>query len=123
VRGPSRTQSLRNDTFLITRHHCCIERCAQSGEPLQKGKSVNMSFNVALAARDNTRVNIYDIDDVIHWCEKFGCTKPELWDAVTAVGTSAVAVRQYISTSKDNARTEATERHLTAVRRLLQSSR
>jgi hypothetical protein len=82
-----------------------------------------MSFHAALAARDNARVNIYDIDDVIHWCEKFGCTKPQLWDAVTAVGTSAVAVRQYISSGKDTARSEAIERHLTAVSRLLQSSR
>jgi hypothetical protein len=82
-----------------------------------------MSFQAGSGARDNSRVNIYDIDDVIHWCEKFGCTKPQLWDAVTAVGTSAVAVRQYISTSREIARSEATERHLTAVSWLLQSSR
>ena len=42
-------------------------------------------------------VNIYDHDNVTYWCEKFACTTPELRDAVAEVGTSAVALKHYIS--------------------------
>ena len=42
-------------------------------------------------------INIYDHDNVTYWCEKFACTTPELRDAVAEVGTSAVALKHYIS--------------------------
>ena len=48
------------------------------------------------SARHSARVNIYNVDDIRHWCEKFSCTKTQLWDAVTAVGTSADALREYM---------------------------
>ena len=54
------------------------------------------SFKVDSGAR----VNIYDVSDVKRWCEKFGCTKQQLWDAVATVGTSAEAVRNYLSNAR-----------------------
>jgi uncharacterized protein DUF3606 len=58
-------------------------------------------------ARNSARVNIYNVDDMTHWCEKFGCTKTELRDAVTAVGTSADALREYIGRAREDARSES----------------
>jgi uncharacterized protein DUF3606 len=49
-----------------------------------------------LGVEDPLTVNIYDHDNVTYWCQKFGCTKPELRDAVEEVGTSAVALKHYI---------------------------
>ena len=50
-----------------------------------------------LDGKDRFNVNIYDHDSVEYWRERFSCTTPELRDAVAAVGTSAVALRHYIS--------------------------
>ena len=50
--------------------------------------------------RNDGRVDMYDVSDMTRWCERFGCTKQELRDAVTAVGTSAEAVRDYISNAR-----------------------
>ena len=61
----------------------------------------------SLSARNGGRVNIYNADEMVHWCEKFGCTKTQLWDAVTAVGTSADALREYIAKVREDARSEA----------------
>ena len=64
-------------------------------------------LHTSLNARNSGRVNVYNLDDMIHWCEKFGCTKTQLWDAVTAVGTSADALREYFARARDTARSEA----------------
>ena len=50
-----------------------------------------------LDVEDPITVNIYDHDNVTYWCEKFGCSKPELRDAVEEVGTCGVALKHYIS--------------------------
>jgi hypothetical protein len=84
---------------------------------------VDMPFHRALAARDDVRVNIYDVENVMDWCAKFGCTTAQLRDAVTAVGTSAAALREYISSGRGNAQLGATERHHMAVSRPLRDSR
>ena len=56
-----------------------------------------------IQTRNDARVNIYDVSDVTRWCERFGCTKQQLRDAVTTVGTSAEAVRDYISNARHGA--------------------
>ena len=50
--------------------------------------------------RNDGRVDMYDVNDMTRWCERFGCTKQQLRDAVTAVGTSAEAVRDYINNAR-----------------------
>ena len=50
-----------------------------------------------LDVEDPLSVNIYDHDNVTYWCQRFACTTPELRDAVAEVGTSAVALKHYIS--------------------------
>ena len=57
-----------------------------------------------LAAEDPLSVNIYDHDNVAHWCQRFACTTSELRDAVAEVGTSAVALKHYISNRQTGAR-------------------
>jgi hypothetical protein len=84
---------------------------------------MHSTLHPSSSARNSARVNIYNVDDMTHWCEKFGCTKTQLRDAVTAVGTSADTLREYISRARDDARSEATHSHLANVSRLLQSSR
>jgi len=39
--------------------------------------------------QDASRVNIHEPYEVEYWCEKFGCTKPQLIDAVQKVGVMA----------------------------------
>lgn len=84
---------------------------------------MHSALPTSLSPRNTGRVNIYNVDDMTHWCEKFGCTKTQLRDAVTAVGTSADTLREYIGRARDKARSEATHQHLANVSRLLQSSR
>ena len=42
------------------------------------------------------RVNPHERNELRFWCKKFGCTDMELKNAVTAVGTSAEAVRDFL---------------------------
>ena len=39
--------------------------------------------------QDASRVNIHEPYEVEYWCEKFGCTKQQLIDAVQKVGAMA----------------------------------
>ena len=84
---------------------------------------MHSALHTSSSARNSARVNIYNVDDMTHWCEKFDCTKTQLRDAVTAVGTSTDALRDYINRARDKARSEATHDHLENVSRILKSSR
>jgi uncharacterized protein DUF3606 len=41
-------------------------------------------------------INLAETWQVRWWCDHFGVTYRELFDAIAAVGVSAVAVRQYL---------------------------
>jgi hypothetical protein len=45
---------------------------------------------------DSKTINIHEPYEVTYWCEKFGCTKQQLLDAVAAVGKSVDAVRRHL---------------------------
>lgn len=44
----------------------------------------------------NSRVNPHERNELKYWCQKFACTDMQLKNAVTAVGTSADAVRKFL---------------------------
>ena len=48
--------------------------------------------------QDRTRINIAEDYEVRDWAKKFGVSSEQLKSAVKAVGTSADAVKQYLST-------------------------
>jgi len=50
--------------------------------------------------RDRSRVNVNEDYEVRYWCGKFGCTEPELREAVNAVGVMADAVEAYLKKKK-----------------------
>ncbi len=52
------------------------------------------------------RVNPHERNEIKFWCHKFACSEMELKNAVMAVGTSAKAVRDFLSGKK--ARGEST---------------
>ncbi len=43
------------------------------------------------------RVNPHEKNEIKYWCQKLNCTEMQLKNAVTAVGTSAKAVRQFLN--------------------------
>jgi hypothetical protein len=45
---------------------------------------------------DNRRVDIHDPNELRNWSNALGCTQAELKRAVSAVGTSAEAVRKHL---------------------------
>jgi uncharacterized protein DUF3606 len=45
---------------------------------------------------DSTRINVKAIGELIHWCQRFGCTPAELHAAIKAVGVSAGKVRKQL---------------------------
>lgn len=45
---------------------------------------------------DATRINLHEPYEVNYWCQTLGITKQQLTNAVTAVGTSAAAVRRHL---------------------------
>lgn len=45
---------------------------------------------------DAKRIDIHDPAEVRNWCKSFDCTEQQLKAAVSAVGTSGVAVRKHL---------------------------
>jgi len=48
----------------------------------------------------SNRVNPHERNELKYWCRKFACTDMQLKNAVTAVGTSADAVRSFLKGKK-----------------------
>lgn len=46
---------------------------------------------------DNKRIDVGDRNEVRNWSKSLGCTQADLKKAVSAVGTSAAAVRKYLN--------------------------
>ena len=46
------------------------------------------------------RINMREPDDVAYWSRRFGCTAPELEEAVQTVGVNAEVVRTFIAARK-----------------------
>jgi len=45
---------------------------------------------------DSTQINLEAIGDVIHWCQRFGCSEAQLRAAIKAVGASVGKVRKQL---------------------------
>lgn len=45
--------------------------------------------------QDAQRIDIHDQNEIYNWCKALGCTEQQLKQAVSAVGTSAAAVRTH----------------------------
>ena len=45
---------------------------------------------------DSTPINLNAIGEVIHWCQRFGCSEAELRAAIKVVGTSIGKVRKQL---------------------------
>jgi hypothetical protein len=46
--------------------------------------------------QDASRINLNEEYEVQYWTDKFGCSREELKDAVSSVGTSAEMVSEYL---------------------------
>jgi hypothetical protein len=46
---------------------------------------------------DRIRINLGEPYEVTYWCKQFGCTAPELEEAVQNVGINAEVVRTFIA--------------------------
>jgi hypothetical protein len=54
---------------------------------------------------DNARViNAYDDHEVRYWCNEFGCTEDEFFDAMTAAGTMSDRVGAHIAAKRNGAK-------------------
>ncbi|MHC2666564.1 DUF3606 domain-containing protein [Bradyrhizobium diazoefficiens] len=49
---------------------------------------------------DRARINVHEDYEVRYWCEKFGCTRAELVEAVNAAGVMANMVENYLKQKK-----------------------
>ena len=49
---------------------------------------------------DRVRINLGEPYEVTYWCKEFGCTAPELEEAVKTVGIMAEDVRTFIGARK-----------------------
>ena len=49
---------------------------------------------------DQTRINLSEDHEVRYWCEKTGCTRAELTDAVTQTGVMSEDVENYLKRKK-----------------------
>jgi hypothetical protein len=45
---------------------------------------------------DSTPINLKAIGEVIHWCQRFGCSEAELRAAIKVVGVSVGKVRKQL---------------------------
>ena len=45
---------------------------------------------------DSTPINLKAIGEVIHWCQRFGCTEAQLRAAVKVAGVSVGKVRKQL---------------------------
>jgi hypothetical protein len=45
---------------------------------------------------DSTPINLKAIGEVIHWCQRFGCSEAQLRAAIKVVGASAGKVRKQL---------------------------
>jgi len=45
---------------------------------------------------DSTPINLNAIGEVIHWCQRFGCSEAQLRAAIKVVGTSIGKVRKQL---------------------------
>ena len=45
---------------------------------------------------DSTPINLKAIGEVIHWCQRFGCSEEQLRAAVKVVGASVGKVRKQL---------------------------
>jgi hypothetical protein len=52
---------------------------------------------------DANRINVHETHEMRYWTQALGCTPEQLRDAVSKVGTSSSAVRNYIQ-NKGNVR-------------------
>ena len=50
-----------------------------------------------IKARNPSRIDIDQAEDVLHWCRELGCNEARLQEAVHEVGTSVEAVRREIT--------------------------
>jgi hypothetical protein len=48
---------------------------------------------------DANRINVHETHEMRYWTQALGCTPEQLKEAVSKVGTSAIAVRNYIQQS------------------------
>ncbi len=46
--------------------------------------------------QDASKVNVHESWEVEYWTKKFGCTKPQLENAVRTVGPGAAAVEKHL---------------------------
>ena len=46
---------------------------------------------------DSKRINLGQEHEIQYWCDKFGCTRKQLRDAVKQVGDSAAIVQRYLT--------------------------
>jgi len=51
---------------------------------------------------DSSRINIHEDYEVDYWKSALGVTRDQLAEAVTQVGTSAEAVREYLKKDSEN---------------------
>jgi hypothetical protein len=45
---------------------------------------------------DSTPINLKAIGEVIHWCQRFGCSEAQLRAAIKVVGISSGKVRKHL---------------------------
>ena len=45
---------------------------------------------------DSTPINVKAIGEVIHWCQRFGCSEAQLRAAIKLVGPSVGQVRKHL---------------------------
>ena len=57
-----------------------------------------MSEYTTATGHDTTIVEIADGNQVRYWCQSLGCTEAQLRESVKAVGSSPVAVREFLRT-------------------------
>ena len=48
---------------------------------------------------DATKINLSQPYEVNYWCDKFGCSKTALTNAVKKVGVSAKKVKEYLKSN------------------------
>ena len=64
---------------------------------LVEAKETTMKDDSAKTALDRRQINLEQDYEVSYWTKAFGCTEPELHEAVAAVGRTAEKVREYLN--------------------------
>ncbi|MET0210311.1 MAG: DUF3606 domain-containing protein [Burkholderiaceae bacterium] len=61
-----------------------------------------MADDPTKTALDRTLISLDEPYEIRDWCKSFGCSEPQLREAVHAVGNSATSVRDYLQKSGNN---------------------